>query len=135
MKSTVNIEYQAKANLTHKLCFISYVAEIIILFLLTHVLYPAGKSPNTVVFCILAIPLLPFFPFLIKRNIKAHAWLMFMTLFYFVLVVDDVLDPRYGFIAQLELANIFILFCSSMLFTRYEQKRLDITITPKDKLP
>ncbi len=135
MKATVNIEYAFKAEVTRWLCFISYLTQLVLLFLLTHILLPEGKAANTTVFLILAIPLLPFLPFLALRSIKAHAWLMFTSLFYFVLVVDDVLDPKYGVIAQLELANIIILFCSSMMFTRYEQRRLGITITPKQDQP
>lgn len=131
MKTTLNPEYALKAELTRWICLVSYIAQIVLLFLVTHIILPEGKTANTTVFLILALPLVPFLPFLIARNIKAHAWLMFSTLFYFTLVVVNVFDPNYGFIAQLELGNIIILFCTSMMFTRYEQRRLGITITPK----
>ena len=135
MKATVNPEYVLKANITRWLCLTSYLVQIILLYLVTHVFLPEDKTANTVVFAVLALPLLPFFPFIILRNIKAHAWLMFSTLFYFTLVAVNVFDPNYGFISQLELGNIIILFCTSMMFTRYEQRRLGITITPKDNKP
>ncbi|MCK5881292.1 MAG: DUF2069 domain-containing protein, partial [Sinobacterium sp.] len=102
MKATVNPEYALKAELTRWICLVSYVFQIVLLYLVTHILIPEGKTANTVVFAVLAVPLLPFFPFLIARNIKAHAWLMFATLFYFILVVVNVFDPNYGFVAQLE---------------------------------
>ena len=86
MKPTVNIEYAFKAEVTRWLCFASYLAQLVLLFLLTHVLLPEGKTANTTVFLVLAIPLFPFLPFLAQRSIKAHAWLMFTSLFYFVLV-------------------------------------------------
>ena len=132
---TVNPAYEVKANLAWLLTSLLFIVEILLLFLITNVSPPQGKEANMVVFAVLALPLIPFFPYLIVRNIKAHAWLCFVLMFYFILVVDDVLDPRYGILAQLELATICLLFISTMLFTRYEQRRLGITITPKDNNP
>ena len=131
MKATVNIEYALKAELTRWICFSSYIIQLVLLYLATHVFMPEGKTANSVVFLILIAPLVPFLPWIIFRNIKAHAWLMFTCLFYFAMVVPNFFDPRYGFMGRLEMANIIILFCTSMLFTRYEQRRLGITITPK----
>jgi len=67
--------------------------------------------------------------------LKVHAWLSFLSMFYFILAVLNVFDPRYGAIAQLELASTVLLFILSMMYTRYEQRRLGITITPKDNNP
>ncbi len=136
MKATVNVEYDLKATIARWTCLISYIVEVSLLFLLTHIFLPEGKESNTVVFMVLALPLMAFFPFLIKRHIKAHAWLMFTTLFYFSLVVLNIFDPNYpALLARIEFGNIILLFCSSMFFTRYEQRRLGITITPKTVNP
>ena len=132
MNETVNVEYALKAELTRWLCLLSFAVELLLLFLLTHIFLPEGKESNSIVFLVLALPLFAFTPFLIKRNIKAHAWLMFTSLFYFSLVVLNIFDPNYhALLARIEFGNIIILFCTSMLFTRYEQRRLGITITPK----
>lgn len=120
--------YTPKAQLMHKASTVSLVAHIIMLMLGTLVILPDGKQANPVVCAMLTLPLLAFLPFVVKRSIRAHAWLMFMTLFYFLRTVN-VFDPNYGVLAQLEFANIILLFIFTMMFTRYEQRRLGISIT------
>lgn len=135
MQDTINIEYQAKAQLMRKASVVLLISQIVFFFLKTTVLLPEGKTPNLIVFLVFSAPLIGFLPFVIKRNLKAHAWLCYLSLLYFIPFSMNVFDPRFGVIAQLELANIILLFLATMMFTRYEQRRLDITITPKTDEP
>ena len=123
--------YIGKAKFGWVVSFVSYLSEIILLALIFLVLPPEGKEPNVVVFLIYTAPLIPFAPFLLKRNIHAHVWLCFLSLLYFMFAVPSGFDPRYGILGKLELANTIILFVITMCFTRWEQRRLGITITPK----
>ena len=134
-KATVNPEYALKADITYGLTLAVLLVEIVLLYLVTHVFLPEGKTENSAIFLVNALPLLIFSPFLALRNIKAYAWLSFLTMFYFTIAVMNTFDPRYGVISQLELGAIVLLFILSMMFTRYEQRRLGITITPKDNNP
>ena len=133
MKSpTVNPAYAVKADISYVLTIISVAVELLLLYLVTHTFLPEGKNANTVIFWVNAIPLLVFLPLLLIRNIKAFAWLSFLIMLYFIIAVMNAFDPRYGVVSQLELATVCLIFIFSMLFTRYEQRRLGITITPKD---
>ena len=136
MKSpTVNPAYAVKADISYVLTIISVAVELLLLYLVTHTFLPEGKNANTVIFWVNAIPLLVFLPLLLIRNIKAFAWLSFLIMLYFIIAVMNAFDPRYGVVSQLELATVCLIFIFSMLFIRYEQRRLGITITPKDGKP
>lgn len=123
------MEYTIKAHWAYKAVILFTLLEIILLIAITLVWPPEGKQANLTVGLVLVLPLVAFMPFLLKRSIRAVAYLSFLTLFYFLLAVPSAMDPRYNVLAQLELGNIVLLFMFSMLFTRWEQRRLGITIT------
>lgn len=123
------MNYLFKANLAHKAVFVSYLLQIFLLVGMTLIWVPEGKTANLTVCIILLTPLLPFFPFLLKRSLHAHVWLCFLSLLYFMLAVPSAFDPRYGWIGHAELANIMFLFIATMCFTRWEQRQLGISIT------
>jgi uncharacterized membrane protein len=125
----MNNEYTFKANVTRYLCLLTFLLQIVILALGTLVFVPEGKEANLTVCLLLVIPLLLFSPFIILRHLKAHAWLGFLTMGYFFIATMSVFDARYGLIVQIEFFNSILLFTSSMMFTRYEQRRLGISIT------
>lgn len=118
-----------KAKLAFYTAFGCYIAEIFILIAMTMVWPPEGKETNLTVCLIFVLPLLPFFPFLAKRSIRAFVALCYASLFYLAFAVPSALDPRYGLLGQLEFAAIGLLCASSMMFARWEQKRLGISIT------
>ena len=123
------MNYTIKANIGHVAVLLSYFLQIVLLLLMTLVFVPEGKQPNLTVGLILVLPLLPFMPFLIKRSIRAHVWLCYLSLFYFMLAVPSGMDPRYGLIGRIELVNIIFLFVICMCFVRWEQRRLGISVT------
>lgn len=121
--------YTVKARYAWYLVLVSYCTEIALLLLMTGVYPPEGKAPNLIIGMLLAAPLLPFAPFLLRRGIRAHVLLCFFSLFYFFLAVPSGMDPRYGWLARIEVANTFLLFVSTMSFARFEQRRLGISVT------
>lgn len=121
--------YTAKANLFRYLSLFSLIVHIVLQWLGAMVFVPQTKAPNLTIAVIFSVPLLLFLPFIIRRHLRAHAWLSFTTLFYFMMVVPSVLDPRYSWVAQAEFGNIIFLFCATMWFVRCEQRRLGISIT------
>lgn len=121
--------FDLKAKLAFYTAFSCYIAEILILITMTLLWTPEGKAPNLTVCLIFVLPLLPFFPYLLKRNIKAFITLCFASLFYLAFAVPSALDPRYGLLGQLEFAATGLLCASSMMFARWEQKRLGISVT------
>lgn len=121
--------FDFKAKLAFYTAFGCYIAEIAILIAMTLFWTPEGKEPNLTVCLILVLPLLPFFPYLFKRSIRAFIALCFASLFYLAFAVPSALDPRYGLLGQLEFAVVSMLCVSSMMFARWEQKRLGISVT------
>ena len=130
-KAYVPEHYIVKAKVGWLLCLFSYFFEIMLLVLMFLVIVPEGKTANLTVFILYTLPLIPFAPYLLKRGIRAHVWLCFLSLFYFMFAVPSAIDPRYGLLGRIELCNTILLFVATLCFSRWEQRRLGITITPK----
>ena len=125
----IMLNYQIKSALAHKVACLSYAAEILVLIIGTLIWPPVDKQPNAVVAVVLLLPLLAFLPFLLKRSLRAWAFLSFVSLFYLLLAVPNAMDVRYGLLAHIELLICMSLFSSTLLFVRFEQRRLGISIT------
>lgn len=124
-----NVEYRFKATAYRVASLAFLLVHIVLLLLQTLLITPEGKEANLTVAVLLVAPLILFMPWILVRNLRAHAWLCFASLWFFMLAVPSAFDPRYGFLAQWEFANSVLLFLSTMLFVRYEQRRLGISIT------
>lgn len=124
-----NPEYQFKASAYRYASLAFLLLHIALLLAQTLWITPEGKEPNLTVGLILIAPLVLFLPWILLRNLRAHAWLSFTSLWFFMLAVPTVLDTRYGVLAQLEFANSILLFVVTMMFVRCEQRRLGISIT------
>lgn len=121
--------FQLKSQAAYIGTWLAYLGEILVLILMTMVWPPEGKEANPTVCLVLVLPLLPFFPFLYKRSIRAFIVLCYFSLFYLAFAVPSAIDPRYGILGQIEFALTGLLCASSMMFARWEQKRLGISVT------
>lgn len=124
-----NPEYQFKAMAYRYASLVFLLLHTALLLAQTLWITPTGKEPNLTVAILLIAPLVLFLPWIVLRNLRAHAWLSFTSLWFFMLAVPSAFDPRYGFLAQWEFANSVLLFVSTMMFVRCEQRRLGISIT------
>ena len=129
LKNSGNVEYIFRANVTRYATLMSYFLHLLLLVLGTLVFVPEGKVANVTVCIMLVTPLALFLPFVVIRHLRAHAWLGFLIMAYFFIATISVFDERYGLIVRIEFANSIFLFLASMMFTRYEQRRLGISIT------
>lgn len=123
------MDYTARANFAYKICVLGLLLEIALLFAMTLIWLPEGKQANWTVALILTLPLIAFLPWVFKRSLSAFAYLAFLMLWYVFLAVPSAMDARYGFLGRIELANVIMLFTVCLLFVRYEQRRLGISIT------
>ncbi|CAA0097181.1 Uncharacterised protein [BD1-7 clade bacterium] len=121
--------FESKSDLAFKATMAGYFLQLVIVVLSTTVLVPTHKSPNLVICVLSLIPLLILLPWLIKRNIRAHIWLCFIVLGYFLPAVLHAFIPQYGWLPYVEVANLIYLFIVAMLFARWEQKRYQISVT------
>ena len=124
------INYEQKANIAYKASLLGYGLQYILILLSTLWLVPTHKEPNVVVCVLSMVPLLIILPWIIKRNIRAHIWLCFLMLGYFLPAVQHAfLFEYYGWLPFVEVVNTVYLFIVAMMFSRWEQRRYQISVT------
>ena len=123
-------DYEQKADLAYKASLFGYVLQYILILLSTLWLVPTHKEPNIVICILSMVPLLIILPWIIKRNIRAHIWLCFLMLGYFLpAVLHAFMVEQYGWLPFVEVANTVYVFIVAMMFARWEQRRFQISIT------
>lgn len=83
---------------------------------------PEHKAPNMTIAILVLLPLVLILPWILKKNTRAHIWLCFMLLGYFLNVVPQLFIPQYGLMPYLELVVLITLFVSAMLFARWQHR-------------
>ena len=121
--------FEKKSNLAYRASLFGYFFQLVLIALSTLWLVPEHKQPNAVIWVLSSIPMLILLPWLIKRNIRAHIWLCFLVLGYFMPAVQHAFIPQYGWLPYVEIANLVYLFIVAMYFARWEQKRYQISVT------
>lgn len=122
--------YAALSDRAFIASMVAVVVQIILIVLSTMVVVPEHKSPNITICVLLLLPLLIILPWLLWRNIRAHIWLCFLMLGYFMPSVQSAfLWQQYGFLPFVEIANEVYAFIVAMMFARWEQKRYQISVT------
>ena len=128
--STSSNSFARKADISFKVSMAAYFLQCALVVLFTLVILPTHKAANPVMCVLQLLPLLMLLPWLLKRSIRAHIWLCFIILGYFMTsVLSAFMVEQYGQWPLLEVANTVVVFISSMLFSRWEQKRYAISVT------
>ena len=123
-------EFTTKAALAYRLSMTGYFIQYFLIAVSTLWLVPSNQQPNPVACVFIMVPLLILLPWLLKRSIRAHIWLCFIMLGYFTAAVENAfLYAIHGWIPFIEIANTVLVFNAAMLFARWEQKRLQISVT------
>lgn len=124
------IDYEKKSNLAYKASLLGYGLQYLLIIISTLWLVPTHKEPNLVICILSMLPLLVIFPWIIKRSIRAHIWLCFLMLGYFLpAVLHAFMYQQYGWLPFVEITNTAYLFIAAMMFARWEQKRYCVSIT------
>lgn len=114
---------QNKADLSFKIVLALYLALSGVLIAETWWFNPPPGSLVAITF-IQLIPLLIPLPWVLKRGLRAVAWLCFILCFYFISAVLDVWfrpEQLYGWLST---SFTVLLFITSMLFIRWQAKVL-----------
>ena len=124
--------FDKKADIAFIASMLGVALQLLLLVLSTVVFVPAHKADAAswaVTFAISA-PILLLLPWLVKRNIRAHIWLCFLMLGYFLPAVQQSFAyPHFGWLPFVEVVNNVYVFIIAMMFARWEQKRYQISVT------
>ncbi|MDH2434917.1 DUF2069 domain-containing protein [Pokkaliibacter sp. MBI-7] len=101
----------------------SLLALILYYSLWNFYLYPASTSHmRWLLWGIEVVPLMAFAPAILKRQSRAHAWLCFVLLLYFVTAVLSMMTPGRMLSGVIEVGLCITLFSSAMLFIRWQAR-------------
>lgn len=87
-----------------------------------------AREAPPVIWLLWIVPLLILVPGLLRDSLRSVAWLSFISLMYFLLVVPRVFAESESLRTWLELATVIALFMSSMFYlrTRGRERRADV---------
>jgi uncharacterized membrane protein len=100
----------------------SYLLCLLVLTLSTWVWVQEGRQPSLTIYLIRILPLAIFAGAVFKVSLRGLAWLCFVCLGYFISAVTESMSPLAIWINYLELALIVILFCSAMIYIRWQSQ-------------
>lgn len=70
------------------------------------------------------LPLLLFLPGMLRDRLRSFIWLCFVSLLYFIALVERVFAVPGGPLGWLGLAAVCVLFCAGMLYVRWRAQSL-----------
>lgn len=108
-----------KLSVARKVTWAAYV--LLAMVLLANGLL--GDTPNSLLVFTM-VPLLIFIPGLRSEHYKALSLLCFVTLMYFMVTVSNLFSPKANWLDWLELLLLVVLFCATMMFSRWKQYSL-----------
>ncbi len=112
-----------RAAYSRRLTLLSYTG-LIVLFSLSTLVWPScNRDPNVPVWLLHVLPILAFLPGILKQNLRAHIWLCFILLGYFLASVSTAFSCT-SILMILEVVVLVILFISAMLYVRWHAKAL-----------
>jgi len=70
------------------------------------------------------LPLLIFLPGMLKDNLRSYIWLCFISLLYFIALVERLVAQPDNILAILGMLAVVTLFIAAMLFVRWRAREL-----------
>ena len=70
------------------------------------------------------VPLLMFLPGMLRDSLRSFIWLCFVSLLYFIALVERVFAVPGGLLGWSGLVAVCVLFCSGMLYVRWRARSL-----------
>jgi len=120
------LSLQTKADLGYKAVMALYTALALTLIAETGWFNPPPSS-KLIIMVLQLLPLLTPLPWVLKRQLRATAWLCFILCFYFVSGVLDAWFRPEQFYGWLITIFTVLLFCIAMMFIRWQAQALKAT--------
>ncbi|MBE9537674.1 MAG: DUF2069 domain-containing protein [Proteobacteria bacterium] len=71
-----------------------------------------------------ALPLLIFLPGMLKGNLRSYIWLCFVSLLYFIALVERLVAQPSDILAALGMLAVVTMFTAAMLFVRWRAREI-----------
>jgi uncharacterized membrane protein len=76
------------------------------------------------------LPLLIFLPGMLKENLRSYIWLCFVSLLYFIALVERLVAQPGSVLAAVGMFGVVTLFIAAMMFVRWRGRELKSTQKP-----
>ena len=76
------------------------------------------------------LPLLIFLPGMLKENLRSYIWLCFVSLLYFISLVERLVAQPDSLLAAIGLFGVVTLFIAAMMFVRWRARELKSATIP-----
>ena len=70
------------------------------------------------------LPLLLFLPGMLRGRLRSYIWLCFVSLLYFISLVERLLAQPDSSLAQTGMVAVILLFVSAMMYSRWRSREL-----------
>lgn len=111
-----------KTRASRILTLASYFGLLLLFTLWYMLILPAQAEHPWVIWLVHVVPLAAFMPVVIKGYPRGHAWLCFVLLIYFTEAVLASLVPATRWLGLIDVALLFTLFTSAMMFARWQSR-------------
>ena len=79
------------------------------------------------------LPLLIFLPGMLKDNLRSYIWVCFVSLMYFMSLVERIFAQPHSALAAVGLLAVTVLFVAAMLYVRWRARELkSVAADPRD---
>ena len=83
------------------------------------------RGAPVIVFAVKLLPLLIFLPGMLRDRLRSYVWLCFVSLLYFVALVERVFAEPAAPAAWIGLGGVVLLFSTAMLYVRWRGRELN----------
>jgi len=111
-----------KTRISRVLVLVSYFGLLLLFSLWYLWLAPSQGDNPWVIWLVHFLPLAAFAPVVIRGTPRAHAWMCFVLLLYFLEAVIAALVPPTRWLGLIDCALLVTLFTSAMLFARWRSQ-------------
>src|SRR5690606_35865289 len=118
------MSWQRRADICRGLVWVGYLGLLLAQVLATLVIPSGGRAPNATIWLLASAPLLILLPGVWRGRVRAHAWLGFVSLLYFLLAVANLATPRRSLLDGVELLLSILLFTASLFYVRWRSRAL-----------
>ncbi len=81
------------------------------------------------------LPLLLFLPGMLRDRLRSYIWLCFVSLLYFIALVERIFAQPDSLSAALGLVAVVTLFCAGMMYVRWRARELRATVDGEAETP
>ena len=72
------------------------------------------------------VPLLIFLPGMLKDNLRSYIWLCFVSLLYFIALVERLVAQPDNVLAALGMVGVVTMFIAAMMFVRWRAREIKL---------